>query len=197
MDDDYKVGAIKYKDCRLMKVRINNCEEWRLDITCRKTKGNGPQITFSLSERTPRIYCPVVLFLALAFLDEALIAPENPSKLAQIQIPSYLQSLEFVFKDTVQEVNNSKIRYMVMTDVLQDPIFKKVWRGSKVTNDCLCARAFRAKLHALSVAAGFPIPVLPYAIRRGAANSFDSNCPYLYGGKNSADHLLTVLRNNN
>ena len=178
MDGDYKVGALLYKDCQLTKVRVDGEEEWRLDITCRKTKGSGPPKTFQLSERKTRIFCPIVLFLCLAFLDDAFQSLDHPGGLTDIYIPSYRQSLTFSFKETVHE----------------NPVFRQVWRGLRVTTEALSANQFRKDLKALSLAAGFPVPVLPYAIRRGAVNTLEGKATDAQRNQIMGHHNSSVFK---
>ena len=103
MNEDYKVVALLYKNWQLTKVRVDGEEEWRLDNTCRKTKASGPPKIFLLSARKTCIFCPIVLFLCLSFLDDAFQSLDHPIGLANIYSPSHRQSLTFSFKETVQE----------------------------------------------------------------------------------------------
>ena len=128
-----------------------------MEITCYKIKGNGPPKTFSLREQATMIYCPIVLFLVIAFIDDAFLVLSSPEQLSKFHIPLNRESLELRFKEGMQ----------------QEPIFRKVWRQLVVTNQCLSAEQFRKYLRELSIEAGFTTPVLPYAIRRGAANTIE------------------------
>ena len=42
-----------------------------------------------------------------------------------------------------------------------------------MTTEALSANQFRKDLKELSLAAGFPVPILPHAIRRGAVNTYE------------------------
>ena len=105
LNGDYGVGVLLYKDCWLIKVRVSQVEEWRLDVTYWTIKlGNGPLKMFSLSEQNPQILCPVLLFFCLIFLDKSFSALDDPSDIQPIHVLKYRQSLQLDFKPSVQDL---------------------------------------------------------------------------------------------
>lgn len=151
-------SGLRYKDCMLRLVRGDNDQErWQLDITFRHRKGKtGVSTTHTLWQHTPLILCPISLFLTLALADGVFSLVKNIGDLKKIKVPKGLRSLAINIDPSAAEVY-----------CCQKTSFSPIIPG-------LETRHYRESLRRLSADAGFPIPVKPYAIRRGTANLIHS-----------------------
>lgn len=105
--------------------------------------------------------CPILLFLALAFDDDAFEAISTVQQLFDLKIPDHLTSLTIDFKDEVKE----------------QPVFKRI--GLKSNNESEVPHAFQYKqlegaINKLGLISGFKQNLTSYHLRRGAANAINS-----------------------
>lgn len=102
--------------------------------------------------------CPVTLFLALAFADDAFngsLIPEQLFEMKKSQSGTY-RALEW--KSTI----------------LETPVIRQSLKGQISQKRGMTYDAFLKQYHALLERAGFQLHSSPYAIRRGTANSIEN-----------------------
>ena len=112
-------------------------------------------------------FCPITLFLALAFADEAFEAKINtPAELFSKSVPEGLEGLTVHWKPTIEDT----------------PVFRRAERSKGYyrtsPTKMLTQASHNADIKRLGLVAGFPEKLVAYCLRRGVANAVDGKCDY-------------------
>ncbi|KAK6531025.1 hypothetical protein TWF281_007851 [Arthrobotrys megalospora] len=160
--------VFKYKDVRIFAYNDPQAEELRfvvfLDVLYHKGVRGRETTTYALYMYANPSLCPVLLFLALGFTDNAFAELSEPSDLRRLRIPDGRDGLELQWKETVMEM----------------PIFRKTmtrsYNGKISDTDPLTTRDFRGDLANLGFRAGYEHRLHPRCFRYGSSNAA---APYL------------------
>ena len=107
-------------------------------------------------------FCPITLFLALAFADEAFEANiRTPVELLTKEVPQNLEGLTVHWKRSIED-----------TPVLRRAERVKGYYRTSPTK-MLTQASQNADIKRLGLVAGFPERVVAYCLRRGVANAVD------------------------
>lgn len=111
----------------------------------------------ALTESTRFGECPIILFLALAFADNAFLDASAPEELLELSCNTSSDRREILYK----------------AEKKAEAVFKSEKGGLK---NHFSYAAFFNHLKALSERAGYSAHVQPYSIRRAVANRLNGRC---------------------
>lgn len=117
-------------------------------------------VVYVLYERKEHpIFCPVTMFLALAFADGAFRDEgiRTPEDLRAIRIPAFKETLEVKWRQ----------------EILDTPIFRRTQDGAISLTAPFRPGDLNYYLKRLGKLAGYPQQLTSYALRRGAAAAVD------------------------
>ncbi|KAI9855621.1 MAG: hypothetical protein M1824_005948 [Vezdaea acicularis] len=162
--------VIKYKDIQLslLKNSAGERDVLVLEMTFWLLKGRRGEsrrtepVKFVFHERDDHLaFCPILLFLALAFADEAFEDVSSPEALNRIRVPPCREAIQFRWKNSMLNI----------------PIFRQTEstvNGPRISpTRALPASDYAAYLGKLSLSAGLERKVTPYCLRRGGANAIE------------------------
>ncbi|KAI9763324.1 MAG: hypothetical protein M1840_000589 [Geoglossum simile] len=158
-----------YKDIELTILRnpeLGKRDVLVMGVTLLHTKGGQGQKkpkTYLFHEDTNLVFCPITLFLALAFADKAFAAPglTSPEQLFALKVLPGLHEQRLPWKESILNV----------------PVFRRSIRsedGIRVSpNQALPYFDFHYSLKQLGRATGFLQTITTYCIRRATGNAID------------------------
>ncbi|KAK3371955.1 FluG domain-containing protein [Podospora didyma] len=161
--------ALCYEDILMMIVRHPATGQATLAMSIKfvhhKGCDNKPRPTiFFFTPSKKLIFCPILLFLALALSDHAFEAKciDDARSVLAAQVPGGLLCVPLRWKESMLKI----------------PFFRRVSRdGALSENEAMLYATLRDHMARQSLEAGFGVAWTPKAGRRGAANAANGNAP--------------------